>query len=214
LTDLYTFDPKDLIEDSQIMAGLTPGISRVTNHDLAQFMVAVSDNAATNILYDRVGKDNVNSMLRGLDLTKTMLRRKMIDIAAARRGEENVATPREMVLLLDAIYKGKVLNKETTAEFIKQLSTLKKNSYISTLFPEGVQVADKPGDLEGVRTDSGIVFAPNRPFAISVMTAWDHDARGAERSIAELGLAAYNYFEMCGKTTEFGRVLPPAIQSK
>jgi len=66
LADVYMFDPKDLIEDSQIMAGLTPGVSRITNRDLAQFMVAVSDNAATNILYDRVGKDNVNAMLRGL----------------------------------------------------------------------------------------------------------------------------------------------------
>src|SRR5437763_8704451 len=59
LDDVYTFDPKDLIEDSQIMAGLTAGVTRVTNRDLAQFMIAVSDNAATNVLIDRVGKDNV-----------------------------------------------------------------------------------------------------------------------------------------------------------
>jgi len=213
LTDVYTFDPKDLIDDSQIMAGLTPGISRLTNRDLAQFMVAVSDNAATNILYDRVGKDNVNAMLHGIGLTKTMLRRKMIDIAAARRGEENVATAREMVTLLDAIYRGKVLNKQATADFLKQLSTLKKSSYLSTLLPGEVQVADKPGDLEGVRTDSGIVFAPNRPFAISVMTAWDRDERAAERRIAEIGLTAFQYFEMKGKTSEYGRILP-AVEPK
>src|SRR6266581_4806760 len=96
LDDIYTFDPKDLVEDSRIMAGLTPGVTRVTNRDLAQFMVAVSDNAAANILIDRVGKDNVNAMLRSLGLSKTMLRRKMMDIAAARRGDENVATPQEM----------------------------------------------------------------------------------------------------------------------
>jgi beta-lactamase class A len=47
LDDVYTFDPKDLVEDSQIMAGLTAGVTRVSNRDLAQFMVAVSDNAAT-----------------------------------------------------------------------------------------------------------------------------------------------------------------------
>jgi beta-lactamase class A len=210
LNDLYTFDPKDLIEDSKIMAGLTPGISRLTNRDLAQFMVAVSDNAAANILYDRVGKENVNAMLRSLGLTKTMLRRKMIDLAAARRGDENVATAREMVMLLDAIYKNKVLSKENTAEFIKQLSTLKKNSYISTLLPGTVQVADKPGDLDAVRTDSGIVFVPNRPFVISVMTAWDRDETAAERAISEVALEAFRYFDMRGKTSEFGRVLPPA----
>ena len=209
LTDLYTFDPKDLIEDSQIMVGLTPGISRLTNHDLAQFMVAVSDNAATNVLYDRVGKDNVNATLRSLGLSKTMLRRKMIDLAAARRGDENVATPREMVMLLDAIYKNKILSKDTTAELIKQLSTLKKNSYISTLLPGSVQVADKPGDLDAVRTDSGIVFVSNRPFAISVMTSWDRDEATAERAISEVALEAFHYFEIRGKTTEYGRALPP-----
>ncbi|MFL6515368.1 MAG: serine hydrolase [Chthoniobacterales bacterium] len=209
LDDSYTFNPKDLIEDSQIMAGLTPNVSRITNRDLAQFMVTVSDNAATNLLYDRVGKDNVNAMLNGLGLTNTKLRRKMIDLAAARRGDENVSTPHEMVLLLDAVHKGKVLNKEATAAFIAQLSTLKKSSYLSTLLPDGVQVADKPGDLDGVRTDSGILFAPNRPFAISVMTAWVRDHRAAEQAIAEVGLAAYNFFEMQGKTTAYGRILPP-----
>ena len=207
LDDIYTFDPKDLVEDSQIMVGLTPGMTRVTNRDLAQFMVAVSDNAAANILIDRVGKDNVNATLRGLGLSKTMLRRKMMDIAAARRGDENVATPQEMVRLLEEIYKEKALNKEATAALIKQLSTLKQ-SYIPRLLPDNVQVANKPGELEAVRTDSGIVFAPNRPFAISVMTAYDRDEKAAVNAISEAALEAYHYFEMRGKTSEYGRILP------
>src|SRR5438477_1523902 len=209
LDDNYTFDPKDLVEDSRIMAGLTPGVTRVTNRDLAQFMVAVSDNASANVLIDRVGKDNVNAMLHSLGLSKTMLRRKMMDVAAARRGEENVATPQEMVRLLEAIYKEKVLDKQATAEFIKQLST-SKQSYISRYLPENVQVANKPGELEAVRTDSGIVYAQNRPFAISVMTAYDRDEKAAGRAISDVALEAYHYFEMHGKTSEYGRVLPSA----
>jgi beta-lactamase class A len=214
LDDVYTFDPKDLVEDSRIMAGLTPGVTKVTNRDLAQFMVAVSDNAAANILIDRVGKDNVNAMLHSLGLSKTMLRRKMMDIAAAQRGDENVATPQEMVRLLEAIDKGKVLNKESTAEFIKQLSTVKKDSYLPRLVPESVQVANKPGELEAVRNDSGIVFAHNRPFAISVMTAYDRDEKAAERAISEVALEAYHYFEVRGKTSEYGRALPPASEKR
>ncbi|PYL80282.1 MAG: serine hydrolase [Verrucomicrobia bacterium] len=209
LDDIYTFDPKDLVEDSRIMAGLTAGVTRVTNRDLAQFMVTVSDNAAANVLIDRVGKDNVNAMLHSLGLSKTMLRRKMMDVAAARRGEENVATPQEMVRLLEAIYKEKVLDKQATAEFIKQLST-SKQSYIPRYLPENVQVANKPGELEAVRTDSGIVYAQNRPFAISVMTAYDRDEKAAGRAISDVALEAYHYFEMHGKTSEYGRVLPSA----
>jgi len=209
LDDIYTFDPKDLVEDSRIMAGLTAGVTRVTNRNLAQFMVTVSDNAAANVLIDRVGKDNVNAMLHSLGLSKTMLRRKMMDVAAARRGEENVATPQEMVRLLEAIYKEKVLDKQATAEFIKQLST-SKQSYIPRYLPENVQVANKPGELEAVRTDSGIVYAQNRPFAISVMTAYDRDEKAAGRAISDVALEAYHYFEMHGKTSEYGRVLPSA----
>jgi beta-lactamase class A len=208
LDDIYTFDPKDLVEDSQIMAGLTARVTRVTNRDLAQFMVAVSDNAAANVLYDRLGRDNVNAMLHSLALSKTMLRRKMMDIAAARRGDENVATPQEMVRLLEAIYKEKALDKQSTAGFIKQLSTRKKDSHLTDFLPETVQVANKPGELEAVRTDSGIVYVQNRPFAISVMTAYDRDEKAAERAISEVALEAYRYFEMRGKTSTYGRILP------
>src|SRR5438094_5708791 len=112
LDDTYTFDAKDVVDGSQIMTGLTSGVTRLTNRDLAQFTVAVSDNAAANVLIDRVGIQNVNATLRNLGLTKTMLRRKMMDIAAARRGDENVSTPQEMMRLLEAIHKGKALDKE------------------------------------------------------------------------------------------------------
>jgi beta-lactamase class A len=208
LDDIYTFDPKDLVEDSQIMIGLAPGVTRVTNRDLAQFVVAVSDNAATNVLIDRVGMQNVNATLRSLGLTKTMLRRKMIDLAAARRGDENVSTPQEMSQLLELIYKGKALNKELTDELIKQLKTLKKDSYLSYELPADVELADKPGSLDGVRNDFGIIFARNRPFVITVMTAYDRDEKAAERAIGEVALEAYRYFEMRGKTSEYGRILP------
>lgn len=46
LTDAYTVDAKDVVQDSDIMQGLTPGITRITNRDLATMMVAVSDNSA------------------------------------------------------------------------------------------------------------------------------------------------------------------------
>jgi len=198
LNDVYDVDPKVLVDFSSIMQGLTPGLTKITNHDLAQFMIAVSDNTASNILIDRLGMENVNATLRSLGLTKTMLRRHMMDFEAAKRGEENVSTPREMARLLETIYQGKALNKELTAEFIKQLSTLKESEIPHDL-PEGVQVANKPGSLKGVRNDCGIVFAKNRPFAISVMTQNARDERAAERAISQIAFEAYRYFEVRSK---------------
>ena len=62
LADLYTVDAGDLVADSSIMGGLTPGVTRVTNRDLATFMVAVSDNSATNVLIDHVGMALTSAM--------------------------------------------------------------------------------------------------------------------------------------------------------
>ncbi len=207
LLDSYSFDPADLVDASQIMAGLSPGVSVVTNHDLAQFMIAVSDNAATNVLIRRVGMDRVNAMLRAQGLTQTLLRRKMIDLAAARRGDENVATPLEMTRLLEVIWKGQALNPALTQAFLDQLSTAKQSD-IPRRLPPGVRVANKPGSLDGVRADIGIVYAAHRPFAISVMTTMDRDERAAETAISDVALAAYLYFEMIGKTSPYGRIMP------
>src|SRR5436305_6336866 len=52
LDDLYTVNAADLIADSNIMGGLTPGVTRITNRGLATMMIAVSDNSATNVLID------------------------------------------------------------------------------------------------------------------------------------------------------------------
>jgi len=208
LTDLYTMNAADLVDDSQIMAGLTPEITRVTNRDLATFMVAVSDNSATNVLIDRLGMKNVNALLESLGLRETRLRRKMMDIKAAQEGRENTATPLELAKLLEVIYRGKVFNQANTEDFLKVLST-RKESPIPRLLPEEVVVANKPGALEGVRCDAGIVFVQNRPFIISVMTSYDQDEQAASTAISRIALAAYECFERLGRSSPYGRIISP-----
>src|SRR5439155_5449782 len=63
LTDEYVVRKEDLVPGSNIMLGLTPGVTLLTLSDLATMMVAVSDNSATNVLIDRAGMENVNAML-------------------------------------------------------------------------------------------------------------------------------------------------------
>jgi len=180
----------------------------VTLRDLATMMVAVSDNSATNVLIDRLGMQNVNTMLDSLALTHTRLRRKMMDLQAAKERRENISTPREMMQLLDAIYHGKVLNRESTAHFFKMLST-HKDSFIPRDLPPDLEIADKPGELEAVRNDSGIVFVEDRPYVICVMTAFLSNERDGEEAISKVSLATWRMFDRLSRATEYGRVVSP-----
>lgn len=212
LNDLYTVQSSDLVPDSTIMLGLTPGVTRITNRDLATMMVAVSDNAATNVLIDHVGMNNVNSLMDQLGLPQTRLRRKMMDIKAAAEGRENISTPREMMTLLESLYRGKVLNKEMTDDFFKMLST-KKESFIPRELPDDLQIANKPGELEGVRNDSGVIFAKNRPYILCVMTTYLRNERSGEEAISKISGATYRMFDRLGRASEYGRVVSPANSS-
>jgi beta-lactamase class A len=208
LTDLYTVQASDLVADSNIMGGLTPGVTRVTLRDLATMMIAVSDNSATNVLIDRVGMENVNAMLDSLGLSHTRLRRKMMDLDAAKQGRENISTPREMMTLLAALYRGKVLSKEMESDFFTMLST-GKDSWIPRDLPADLKIADKPGELEAVRNDSGVVFVEGRPYVICVMTAFLRNERDGEEAISKISLDAWRMFDRLSRATEYGRVVSP-----
>jgi beta-lactamase class A len=213
LTDIYTVSAADLVPDSYIMGGLTPGITRITLRDLATMMVAVSDNSATNILIDRVGMDNVNALMDSLRLSHTRLRRKMMDLKAAAEGRENVSTPAEMMALLEAIYRGKVLNQEMTADFFHVLST-PKDSWIPRLLPDGLKIANKPGSLEGVRNDSGVIFVDQRPYILCVMTTYLRRERDGEEAIGSISFAAWRMFDRLARASEYGRVISPGNSSR
>ncbi len=202
----YTVDAGDVVDGSAILSGLTPGVTRVTNRDLATFMVAVSDNSATNVLIERVGMQNVNALFDSLGLHQTRLQRKMMDVEAAQQGRENISTPNEMMKLFAALYQKKVLNPALTEDFFKVLGT-PKESDIPRYIPEEVVCANKPGELAGVRNDVGIVFVPKRPFVIVVMTAYLKRERDGDDAIAKIAGAAYEYFDRVARSSAYGRIV-------
>jgi beta-lactamase class A len=213
LTDRYVVRASDLVPDSNIMSGLTPGVTGLTNRDLATIMVAVSDNSATNVLIDRVGMDNVVSLMQRLGLSHTLLRRKMMDLRAAAEGRENVSTPREMMQLLEQLYRGKVIGQPLLEDFFTVLAT-PKESWLPRNLPEDLRIANKPGALEGVRNDSGIVFLKNRPYVICVMTTYLASERAGEDAITHISAAAFALFDRLGRASDLGRVISPGNGSR
>jgi beta-lactamase class A len=184
------------------------GTPTLSLRDYAAMMVMLSDNTATNVLINSLGMDAINTRMRGLGLVNTRLRRLMLDLGAARRGDENVSTAGEIARLLEAFYAGSGLKPGSRDEALAMLKVEKgERSPAQRGVPEGVEVACKPGELEGVRVDAAIVFVKNRPYVFSMMTSFlENDERG-ESMIEEASRLAYLYFSRLGAGTEYGRLI-------
>ena len=178
----------------------------LTWRDVAILMMGWSDNAATNVLIDRVGMDAVNRRLDSLGLRATRLRRKMMDLEAARRGDENVSTPAEMRQLAETMYAGAGLSKERARDMMA-VAAVPKDSPFRVPLPDSLVVADKPGSLEAVRCVTAIVDLPGRPYAVSIMTTYlRHDADGAA-AIREISAALYETFDRLARSSDLGRII-------
>ncbi len=207
-----SLDEKHTVRRSETVAGdpilymLGDGTVTMTLHDLATFMVVLSDNSATNILIDRVGMANVDTELEKLNLNKTRLRRHMMDLEAAKRGDENVSTPHEMMTLVEKVHAGGILDAVHTKEYFRLLE-LPKDSEFHTALPDSARIADKPGSLEAVRCDTGIFEIPGHLVVLSVETTYLANEPEGERAIERVARLVYDYFDRLSRSSSYGRVI-------
>jgi beta-lactamase class A len=153
-------DPDELAEaippagSAGIAEYLSPR-ARLTLGDLALLMLAVSDNAATNVLIERLGFDAVNGEIDRLGLERTALRRPMMTA-----GPENVTTPADLAAGL-----AKIAQEEPR---ILHALALAADSFLPFLLPEGVAVYPKSGELDTVRHEVALIEDGRRRIVTAV----------------------------------------------
>ncbi|MFN0123630.1 MAG: serine hydrolase [Blastocatellia bacterium] len=205
LTDQRRMESKDRTAGSGVMVHFGAGQSGLSLHDLATLMIVLSDNTATNMLIDQTGMANVNRTLDEMGLGQIRLRRKMIDLVASARGEENTATPLAAINLMSKLSRGEAINRRLSDDVLRFLK-MRKNSPIPRLLPPTVEIANKPGGVEGVACDWAIVYVPERPYAIAVMT--NYNGEGADDAISKVSKLAYDYFARLSRSTPYGARVP------
>jgi beta-lactamase class A len=181
------------------------GAPALTARDHAVLMILLSDNTATNVLIDLVGMSAVNNRMQALGAATFSLQRRMMDLAAAAAGLENLASAEDLSRVVDAIRQGEGLvpaSRDAALAMLRQPG----NTPLRAGVPAEVPVAAKAGSLTGVRTETAYVALEHRPYLLTVMMSYLDDDRAGEQAITAISRTAYRYFDRLGRAGREGRL--------
>jgi len=151
--------------------------------------------------------DKVNATTRALGVPEVKLQRKMIRPRDSFAGNENIATPSAAATIMAKIAKCELpMSRERCGE-LRRLLEIPKGGPIEASVPEGVKVAWKPGDIEGVNTAWGLVDLPGRPYVVVGMVNYS-DADEGMKALRRIADAAYGYFHVLARSTPYGARVP------
>jgi beta-lactamase class A len=212
LSDLVA-PPRNPVSSEGILRFMSPQ-TRLTLRDVGLLVMSLSDNEGANELIRHVGMDAVNRRLDTLSLKATRLRRLMLDIEAARRGEENVSTPREMARLAEVVALGEGLPADLAADLRTVATVPDPGSYFRKGLPEEQLAISKVGTLEGVRCEAAWVDVPGRPYSAAIMTAYLRREGDGDAAITELSAAIYDTFDRLARSSDYGRIISDRVTAK
>ena len=197
-------DRSQVVAGSGVLQHLSSPTLSLADH--AALMIILSDNTATNVVIDAVGMANVTARMKTLKLGDILLRRKMMDGAAVRRGDENVASPTSLAKTAELLWRGEGLEKQSRDAAVRILYEVP--GAIRRAVPARVRVASKTGTLDGVRAEAAVVELEARPFALAVMTTYLRNDTDGDRAIGEVTDAVFSYFQRIAEGGAYGRRTP------
>src|SRR5712691_6847567 len=111
---------------SGVLPEMADGL-QLTLRDCVNLMMLISDNTATNMVLDYLTTDAVNARMNSLGFKSTRIMRRVGSGGESKEGKDpdnkrfglGVATPREMVLLLEKLERGEVINAAASKEMIE-----------------------------------------------------------------------------------------------
>jgi beta-lactamase class A len=181
----YTLSPDSDLE-TQLYTRLGQPISC---RELCWAMITVSSNLATNILIDRLGVQKIQQTTVELGAIGMQVLRGVEDSKAYEAGRNNTTTAEALLVLMEAIAKGKAVSPEASKQMVEILSNQKFRDGIPAGVPEGTRVAHKTGEISSVNHDAAIVFAP-RPYVLVVLVR-GLESKAREALIARISRTVY-----------------------
>jgi beta-lactamase class A len=190
LEEPVTPSPDHYMTGTGVLNDLSRDIA-LSLRDMARLMIVVSDNVATNLIIDLVGRAYVNEAMQDYGLKDTSLRQRLDYASKAWPDYRRVATssPSDLVLLLSRLNRREILTRETCEEVIDILRRNQYQEMLPRLLPVERQrvlwVADVPGSIWDVRGDAGLVATPGMTYAVAIMLSGIKGERRSGRIFAD-----------------------------
>jgi beta-lactamase class A len=206
LTDMVTLHEKDKVPGSGILTYHFSDGATFSLRDAARLMMVYSDNTATNLVLDKTGIAPVGERMAVWGAPNTKVHAKVFrrdtSIAPERSKKYGLGstTAREMVLLLEKVHKGELVNPDACKQMLDHMKKCDDKDKIRKFLPASVVVANKSGSVDDVKTDTGIMYLPGGPVAICVLTSRNEDKRYAPDNaggvlIGKIAEQVYQYFK-------------------
>jgi beta-lactamase class A len=186
----YTLDPAD---DSEADLYKAVGQTR-TLSQLCELMITVSSNFATNLLVEKVGVENIRTMVHALRADGMNVLRGVEDNKAYEKGMNNTTTARGLLILLEAIAKGNAVDVDSSRRMVEILARQKFNEAIPAGLPPGTRVAHKTGELTKIHHDAAIVYGPH-PFALVILVRGIAESKDSASLMADIARRIYQSAE-------------------
>lgn len=167
-----------------------PDVDALSLRDLAALMMTLSDNTATNRIIERIGVERVEARSTEWGIATTLLRRKMYDFEAAKRGLENIATARELVALLARLVAGECRDRETSDAVLELMQRCQDDQKLRRYLAPNTKVPSKSGTLDASRNDVAVFRGPERVVIVAAFTSEVKDALAAEHLLGVIGRCA------------------------
>lgn len=196
LEDHLSLRKEDLVGGSGILYALSPGL-KLSIRDLVTLMIIQSDNTATNILIDLVGKQQIDQTMQDLGMRKSYYSRKLM-IYPLDVTENNMITAGDIARMLGQLATGRYLNQRACTEMIAIMNKQQVRNGLPSQLPNEQEptweLPCKSGWDTGRQHDVGILYTNHRCFSVTALSQ-DVTPQAALHTLGLLGRAVYDFME-------------------
>jgi len=192
LTSMISVKQNQILSDSEIFQTEE---RIVTIEKLLTWMIAYSDNTSANVLIDLIGIDAVNNSINKMNLSQTLMQRKMLDFEAIDRGSDNFTSVQDMYIVFEGIFSDSILTPELCKKAREILLKQEIKDQFLRFITDDIQVFHKTGDLDYLNHDVGVFRIKGHDYFLGVFCWNTVDIDGNKKFVGLLAQIFYEYMK-------------------